>query len=67
MLAERRARERLAQAAKDAQFLLTQEKYSRDATERELKQAQDQLKKAEDRLAVASCWVCPSGAPCSRP
>jgi uncharacterized glyoxalase superfamily protein PhnB len=67
MLAERRARERLAQAAKDAQLLLTQEKYSRDATERELKQAQDQLKQAQDRLAVASCWVCPSGAPCARP
>jgi uncharacterized glyoxalase superfamily protein PhnB len=67
MLAERRAREKLEQAAKDAKLLLTQEKYSRDATERELKQAQDQLKKAEDRLAVASCWVCPSGAPCARP
>jgi uncharacterized glyoxalase superfamily protein PhnB len=67
MLAERRAREKLEQVAKDAQLLLTQEKFSRDATERELKQAQDRLKKTEDRLAVASCWVCPSGAPCTRP
>jgi uncharacterized glyoxalase superfamily protein PhnB len=67
MLAERRARERLERAAKDAQFQLTQEKYSRDATERTLKQTQDRLKKAEDRLTTASCWVCPTGAPCARP
>jgi uncharacterized glyoxalase superfamily protein PhnB len=67
MLVERRAREKLERTAKDAQFLLTQEKYSRDATERALKQAQDRLKKAEDKLVIAPCWVCPTGTPCNRP
>jgi uncharacterized glyoxalase superfamily protein PhnB len=58
--AERRARERSERAAKDVQLQLAQEKHSRDATERALRHA-------EDRLAAASCWACPSGAPCSRP
>jgi uncharacterized glyoxalase superfamily protein PhnB len=66
-LAERRAREKVERAAKDAQLQLTQEKYSRDATERALRQVEDRLRKAEDRLALASCWACPSGAPCARP
>jgi uncharacterized glyoxalase superfamily protein PhnB len=65
--AERRARERFERAAKDAQLQLTQEKYSRDATERALKQVQSRLEQTQDRLAAASCWVCPSGAPCARP
>ena len=66
-LAERRAREKLQRAAKDAQLQLTQEKYSRDASERALRQVEDRLRKAEDRLALSSCWACPSGAPCARP
>ncbi len=66
-LAERRAREKVERAAKDAQLQLTQEKYSRDASERALRQVEDRLRKAEDRLAVSSCWACPSGAPCARP
>jgi len=64
---ERRARERLERAAKDAHLQLTQEKYSRDSTERALKQVQDRLEQTQDRLASASCWACPSGAPCARP
>jgi uncharacterized glyoxalase superfamily protein PhnB len=58
--AERRVREAYERSAKDAQLQLVQEKYSHDATERTLKQAQE-------RLAASSCWACPSGAPCSRP
>jgi uncharacterized glyoxalase superfamily protein PhnB len=65
--AERRVRERLERAAKDAQLQLAQEKFSRDATERALKQVQDRLEQTQDRLASASCWACPSGAPCARP
>lgn len=57
---ERRGKERFERAAKDAQLQLAQERYSRDATERELRQTQD-------RLAAASCWSCPTGAPCTRP
>jgi uncharacterized glyoxalase superfamily protein PhnB len=57
---ERRAKERFERAAKDAQLQLAQERYSRDATERELRQTQD-------RLAAASCWSCPTGAPCNKP
>jgi uncharacterized glyoxalase superfamily protein PhnB len=64
---ERRARQRLERAAKDAQLQLTQEKYTRDSTERALKQVQDRLEQTQDRLAAASCWACPSGAPCSKP
>lgn len=65
--AERRARERIERAAKDAQLHLAQERFSRDATERALKQVQDRLEQTQDRLAAASCWVCPTGAPCARP
>jgi uncharacterized glyoxalase superfamily protein PhnB len=65
--AERRARERLEHAAKDARLQLVQEKFSRDATERALKQVQDRLEQTQDRLAAASCWACPSGAPCAKP
>lgn len=65
--AERRTRERLERAAKDAQLHLAQERFSRDATERALKQVQDRLEQTQDRLAAASCWVCPTGAPCARP
>ena len=65
--AERRARESFERANKDAQLQLAQEKFSRDATERALKQVQDRLEKTQDRLAAASCWACPSGAPCARP
>lgn len=57
---ERRAKDRFERAAKDAQLQLAQERYSRDATERELRQTQD-------RLAAASCWSCPTGAPCNKP
>jgi hypothetical protein len=64
---ERRTRQRLERAAKDAQLQLTQEKYSRDATERALRQVQDRLEQTQERLAAASCWACPSGAPCSKP
>jgi uncharacterized glyoxalase superfamily protein PhnB len=65
--AERRARERFERSAKDAQLQLAQERYSRDGTERALKQVQDRLEQTQDRLAAASCWACPSGAPCARP
>jgi uncharacterized glyoxalase superfamily protein PhnB len=65
--AERRTRETLERAAKDAQLQLAQERFSHDSTERALKQVQDRLEKTQDRLASASCWACPSGAPCSQP
>ncbi len=65
--AERRVRESFERANKDAQLQLAQEKFSRDSTERALKQVQDRLEKTQDRLAAASCWACPSGAPCARP
>jgi uncharacterized glyoxalase superfamily protein PhnB len=65
--AERQARERFERATKDAQLQLTQERYSRDATERALKQVESRLEQTQDRLAAASCWVCPSGASCARP
>jgi uncharacterized glyoxalase superfamily protein PhnB len=64
---ERRVKEAFEQAAKDAKLQLVQEKYSHDATERALKQVEDRLEKTQDRMAAASCWACPSGAPCSRP
>jgi hypothetical protein len=64
---ERRVREMFERAAKDAKLQLAQEKYSHDATERALKQVQDRLEQTQDRLAAASCWACPSGAPCTRP
>jgi uncharacterized glyoxalase superfamily protein PhnB len=65
--AERRTRELYERTAKDAQLQLAQERFSRDATERALKQVQDRLEQTQDRLAAASCWACPSGAPCSKP
>jgi hypothetical protein len=58
--AERRAKEKFERAAKNAEVQLAQERYSRDASERALRQA-------EDRLAAASCWACPTAAPCARP
>jgi uncharacterized glyoxalase superfamily protein PhnB len=64
---ERRVREMFERSAKDAKLQLAQEKYSHDATERALKQVQDRLEQTQDRLAAASCWACPSGAPCTRP
>jgi uncharacterized glyoxalase superfamily protein PhnB len=60
--AERRTRSRIETEAQDAKLLLAQEKYSRDATERALKQAEQKL-----ASNVGSCWACPTGAQCARP
>jgi uncharacterized glyoxalase superfamily protein PhnB len=60
--AERRTRSRMETEAQDAKLLLAQEKYSRDTTERALKQAEQKL-----AANVGSCWACPAGAPCARP
>jgi uncharacterized glyoxalase superfamily protein PhnB len=60
--AERRSRSKMESEARDAQLLLAQEKYSRDATERTLKQAQQKLAANQ-----GSCWACPSEAACARP
>jgi uncharacterized glyoxalase superfamily protein PhnB len=60
--AEQRARSKMEAEARDAKLLLVQEKYSRDTTERALKQAQQKLAANE-----GSCWACPTGAPCERP
>jgi uncharacterized glyoxalase superfamily protein PhnB len=60
--AERRTRSKMESEAQDAKLLFAQEKYSRDATERALKQAQQKLAANQ-----ASCWACPTGAVCERP
>jgi hypothetical protein len=60
--AEQRARIKLESEATDAKLQLAQEKQSRDATERALKQAQQKLAANE-----GSCWACPAGTPCERP
>jgi hypothetical protein len=59
---EQRGRSRAQGEAAETKLQLAQEKQSRDAAERALKQAQLKLASNE-----SSCWVCPVGAPCERP
>jgi uncharacterized glyoxalase superfamily protein PhnB len=58
--AERRANGVADRAVKDVKLQLAQEKYSRDAAERALRQTEQKL------AAAPSCWSCPTAAPCER-
>jgi uncharacterized glyoxalase superfamily protein PhnB len=58
--AERRANGVAERAVKDVKLQLAQEKYSRDAAERALRQTEQKL------AAAPSCWSCPTAAPCER-
>ena len=57
---ERRANGIAERAVKDVKLQLAQEKYSRDAAERALRQTEQKL------AAAPSCWSCPTAAPCER-
>ena len=58
--AERRANGVAERVAKDVKLQLAQEKYSRDAAERALRQTEQKL------AAAPSCWSCPTAALCER-
>jgi uncharacterized glyoxalase superfamily protein PhnB len=60
--AEQRSRSKAQGEAAETKLQLAQEKRSRDAAERALRQAQQKLAANE-----TSCWACPTGAPCERP
>jgi uncharacterized glyoxalase superfamily protein PhnB len=57
---ERHANGIAERAVKDVKLQLAQEKYSRDAAERALRQTEQKL------AAAPSCWTCPTAAPCER-
>ena len=59
--AKERAQDKAEIELKDARLQLAQEKHTRDASERALRQTEKKL------AAAGSCWACPTGAPCERP
>ena len=59
---ERRANGAAERAVKDVKVQLAQEKYSRDAAERALRQTEQKIAVNQ----VPSCWSCPSAALCER-